>query len=116
MMPSSTRTVSYTHLDVYKRQVYQWHRQEWGGRQRWVRASCLRLHPDDGFEVEDRPSIKLAQVTGERDSQPSAPDATLSASESRSGVRGTDLGVRFDHAGRSFLLFGDCLLYTSRCV
>ncbi|SMO68863.1 DUF4185 domain-containing protein [Propioniciclava tarda] len=87
--------------------VYQWHRQEWGGRQRWVRASCLRFHPDDGFEVEDRPSIKLAQVTGERDSQPSAPDVTLSASESRSGVRGTDLGVRFDHAGRSFLLFGD---------
>ena len=87
--------------------LYQWHRQEWAGRSRWVRAACLRFDPGDGFTVEPHPSRKLAQVTGERDTQPGASDATLSFSESRSGVRGTDLGVRVDHAGRSFLLFGD---------
>jgi len=87
--------------------VYQWHRQMWRGRTRWVRAACLRFDPGDGFTVDAEPSVKLAQVTGERDSQPSRTDATLSFSESRSGVRGTDLGVRVDHAGRTFLLFGD---------
>jgi len=87
--------------------VYQWHRQEWGGRVRWMRAACLRLDPGDGFGIEPVPSRKLAQVTGERDTQPGSPDATLSFSESRSGVRGTDLGVRVEHAGRSYLLFGD---------
>jgi len=89
------------------RSVYQWHRQEWRGRVRWVRAACLRFDPGDGFVVDAASSAKLAQITGEVDSQPSRSDATLSASESRSGVRGTDLGVRFEHAGRSFLLFGD---------
>ena len=87
--------------------VYQWHRQEWAGRVRWVRAACLRFDPGDGFDVAGEQSVKLAQVTGERDTQPSSVDATLSFSESRSGVRGTDLGVRVDHAGRAFLLFGD---------
>ena len=87
--------------------VHQWHRQEWGGRVRWMRAACLRLDPGDGYTVDPWPSRKLAQVTGERDTQPGASDATLSFSESRSGIRGTDLGVRVDHAGQSYLLFGD---------
>jgi len=87
--------------------VYQWHRQEWAGRVRWVRAACLRFDPGDGFGVAAEQSVKLAQVTGERDSQPARTDTTLSFSESRSGVRGTDLGVRVDHDGRTFLLFGD---------
>lgn len=87
--------------------VYQWHRQTWRGRVRWVRAACLRFDPGDDVMADAGQSTKLAQVTGERDTQPGASDATLSFSESRSGVRGTDLGVRVDHAGRSFLLFGD---------
>ncbi|MCB0911020.1 MAG: DUF4185 domain-containing protein, partial [Propionibacteriaceae bacterium] len=50
------------------------------------------------------------QVTGDLDATPTpwgerAP--TLSDSLATAGVRGTDLGVRVDHAGRSFLLFGD---------
>ncbi len=87
--------------------VFQWHRQEWRGRFRWVRAGCLRSIPGDGFSVEARPSVKLAQVTGERDSQHPGGAATLSRSATTSGVRGTDLGVRVDHAGETFLLFGD---------
>ena len=72
-----------------------------------MRSSCLRFDPGDGFEPETGSSVKVAQVTGERDTQPSSTGRTLSSSRSRSGVRGTDLGVRIDHEGHSFLLFGD---------
>ncbi len=76
----------------------------------WVRASCLRLAPNEPFTVAATESVKLAQVTGDLDATPTpwgqrAP--TLSGSRATAGVRGTDLGVRVEHAGRSFLLFGD---------
>ncbi len=54
--------------------------------------------------------MKVAQITGERDATATPwgeRPPTLSRSRSSAGVRGTDLGVRVDHAGRSFLLFGD---------
>ncbi|MFT4225654.1 DUF4185 domain-containing protein [Micropruina sp.] len=87
--------------------LYHLHRQVRTGGVRWMRHACLRLADHQSVIDAGEPSTKLAQVSGERDSQPGGLGRTLSASESRSGVRGTDLGVRFDHAGRSFLLFGD---------
>lgn len=86
--------------------VHQWQREPNG---RWARAACLRFVDPEPVVVDERPSTKIAQVSGERDSQPwpDGPRATLSTSESVSGVRGTDLGVRVDHAGRSYLLCGD---------
>ncbi len=87
--------------------LYHLHRQVRAGGVRWMRHACLRLADHQSVIDAVEPSTKLAQVSGERDSQPGGLGRTLSASESRSGVRGTDLGVRFDHAGRSFLLFGD---------
>ncbi len=89
--------------------LYHLHRQQHGQRVRWVRHACLRLRDHDAFEVAPEPSVKLAQVTGERDSQPrpGSTGATLSSSESVAGVRGADLGVRVEADGRSFLLFGD---------
>lgn len=89
--------------------VYHLHRQQLGARVRWLRHACLRLSEPGPFEVADEPSRKLAQVSGQRDTQP-RPDlsgCTLSSSQSSAGVRGTDLGVRVDHDGRTFLLFGD---------
>lgn len=77
---------------------------------RWVRTSCLRLADDEPFDATGPESVKLAQVTGERDATPTPwgeRAATLSRSLSTAGIRGTDLGVRFEHDGRSFLLFGD---------
>ncbi|MCA0296200.1 MAG: DUF4185 domain-containing protein [Actinobacteria bacterium] len=76
----------------------------------WERDSCLRLCSDETFAVAPTESVKLAQVTGDVDATPTpwgrrAP--TLSSSQATAGVRGTDLGVRVDHAGRTFLLFGD---------
>jgi len=86
--------------------VFSYHRTPEG---RWERNACLRLHDPD-FIAAGPESVKLAQVTGDIDATPTtwgerAP--TLSASLSTAGVRGTDLGVRFDHGGRTFLLFGD---------
>jgi hypothetical protein len=76
----------------------------------WERDSCLRLADPEPFVVPGPESVKLAQITGDRDATPTpwgerAP--TLSGSLATAGVRGTDLGVRVDHAGRTFLLFGD---------
>ena len=89
--------------------LYHLHRQRRGAQVRWLRHACLRLADDEPFGEASEPSRKLAQVSGERDSQPGGgrPGGTLSSSESRAGVRGTDLGVRIDHDGRTFLLFGD---------
>lgn len=90
--------------------VYHLHRQRRRGRVRWLRDACLRLDDRSRFAEAGEPSAKVAQITGERDSQPTAAGTsrpTLSSSASRSGVRGTDLGVRIDHAGDTLLLFGD---------
>ena len=86
--------------------VFSYHRTPDGS---WERNACLRLHDPD-FLAAGPESVKLAQVTGDLDATPTpwgerAP--TLSASLSTAGIRGTDLGVRFEHDGRSFLLFGD---------
>lgn len=77
---------------------------------RWERDSCLRIADPEPFDVSGPESVKLAQVSGEVDATPTPWGErlpTLSASLSTAGIRGTDLGVRVDHAGRSFLLFGD---------
>lgn len=87
--------------------LYHLHRQVRTGGVRWLRHACLRLADHDPVADSRQPSAKIAQVSGERDSQPGGLLRTLSSSESRSGVRGTDLGVRVDHAGRTLLLFGD---------
>lgn len=89
--------------------VFQSHRQTVGAGVRWARSSCLRLTDLEPVVTDPEPSVKVAQVSGERDSQPyrDGPRPTLSRSESRAGVRGTDLGVRVEHAGASYLLFGD---------
>lgn len=86
--------------------VFSYHRAPGG---RWLRAACLRV-ADTGHREAANSSVKIAQITGDLDATPTPwgeRRPTLSRSESSAGIRGTDLGVRFDHAGRSFLLFGD---------
>ncbi|MFT4110382.1 DUF4185 domain-containing protein [Propionicimonas sp.] len=76
----------------------------------WERDSCLRLADPEPFVVAPRESVKLAQLTGDVDATPTPWGervATLSRSLTTAGIRGTDLGVRVDHGGRTFLLFGD---------
>ncbi|MGC3994544.1 MAG: DUF4185 domain-containing protein [Propionicimonas sp.] len=76
----------------------------------WERDSCLRLVDPEPFVASPQESGKLAQVTGDLDATPTPwgqRAATLSRSLTAAGIRGTDLGVRVDHGGRTFLLFGD---------
>ena len=76
----------------------------------WLRVNCLRLRDTAPFIVDPRDSTKLAQVSGEADTQPVRDGGrrpTLSRSRTTAGVLGTDLGVRVQHRGRDFLLFGD---------
>lgn len=89
--------------------VYLWHREQRVHDARWVRAAGLRVLTGEPTHRAARASEKTAQISGERDTQPSPgdPRTTLSRSETVSGVRGTDLGVRIDVEGRTLMLFGD---------
>lgn len=89
------------------RTVHQWHHQRADAR--WARAGCVRFVDPGPDTIDGSSSVKVAQLSGERDTQPWPDGArdTLSRSESTSGVRGTDLGVRVEHDGRAYLLCGD---------
>jgi hypothetical protein len=50
-------------------------------------------------------TAKVGQLTGDIDRQTGQP--TLSRTESRAGVAGTDLGSSFEHRGKLVFLFGD---------
>ncbi len=50
-------------------------------------------------------SVKLEQLLGEEDKERRQP--TLSQTETRYGLQGTDLGYSFEHQGRVYFLFGD---------
>jgi hypothetical protein len=52
-------------------------------------------------------SQKICQLTGEFDRERKAP--TLNMTESRFGLRGTDLGASFEHNQRIYFLFGDTI-------
>lgn len=73
---------------------------------RWMRSACLRLDDTSPNDVSNQPrSERIAQISGPTDKQVGV--TTLSNSWVNSRIKGTDLGVRVDHAGRAFLLFGD---------
>jgi hypothetical protein len=50
-------------------------------------------------------TVKMQQLLGETDKEKHQP--TLSLTETRYGIRGTDLGNSFEHNGRVYFLFGD---------
>jgi hypothetical protein len=50
-------------------------------------------------------TVKLEQLLGEEDKEKHQP--TLSLTETRYGILGTDLGNPFEHNGRLYFLFGD---------
>jgi len=87
--------------------IYHLYRHPVGTDFRWMRSSCIRLDDTQPADVDwNHPrSEKVAQISGEPDAETGA--ATLSSSWTRSRIRGTDLGVRVEHLGRTFLLFGD---------
>ncbi len=67
----------------------------------FLNAIFLVLKP----EIKVLSVEKVSQVTGETDRQRHIP--TDSRTESRFGLRGTDLGASFEHNGKLVFLFGD---------
>ncbi len=74
----------------------------------WLRDPPLAGEPLDFVGHDTR---RICQVTGEWDRTgwpgTGRPPSALNRTESRFGVRGTDLGVSFEHRGRTVVLFGD---------
>src|SRR3954468_24931658 len=60
------------------------------------------LHPPT---ITIRNVAKISQIIGETDRQRNIP--TDNQTESRWGIRGTDLGASFEHKGQLVFLFGD---------
>jgi hypothetical protein len=61
--------------------------------------------PAPVIRFEAGSTVKMQQLLGETDKEKHQP--TLSLTETRYGIRGTDLGNSFDHNGRVYFLFGD---------
>jgi hypothetical protein len=74
----------------------------------WLRHAVLIGEPADR---EIRDTTRICQLTGEFDRagwDGTGPEPfAFNKTESRFGVRGTDLGVSFDHKNRVYFLFGD---------
>jgi hypothetical protein len=75
----------------------------------WVRAASFDAL-DDVPRIEP-PAERIAQLTGEHDragwdGTPPPPYA-LNRTEHHARIVGTDLGVSFEHGGRTYVLFGD---------
>ena len=74
----------------------------------WLRRKVLIGEPEPRQLAGTR---KIVQLTGEYDregwrgSEP--PAFAHNRTESRFGIRGTDMGVSFDHKGKVYFLFGD---------
>ncbi len=72
----------------------------------WYRGSCLMVDEGSITNKSAYPqSEKVCQLTGERDKQRAR--NTINQTESRFGIRGTDLGASFRHGNRTYFLFGD---------
>jgi Domain of unknown function (DUF4185) len=71
----------------------------------WIRHGCLIA---DRALREVRTTEKICQLTGETDREGlTTVRNAFNRTESRFGIRGTDLGVSFEHRNRLYFLFGD---------
>jgi Domain of unknown function (DUF4185) len=74
----------------------------------WIRDEHLLGEPA-GHEI--RNTSRVCQLTGEFDragwNGSEQPAFAFNKTESRFGIRGTDLGVSFEHRNRTYFLFGD---------
>lgn len=74
----------------------------------WIRHSVLIGEPPN---KEIRNTTRICQLTGEFDrtgwSGAGQPPFAFNKTESRYGVRGTDLGASFEHKNRVYFFFGD---------
>jgi hypothetical protein len=87
--------------------VGYWHPSE-EANLRWLRHVVLIPDP---ASAEIRNTERICQLTGEWDrtgwNGTGTPPFAFNKTESRYGIRGTDLGVSFEHKNRVYFLFGD---------
>ncbi|MCW5854341.1 MAG: DUF4185 domain-containing protein, partial [Anaerolineae bacterium] len=69
----------------------------------WVRRHVVMA--SGPWPVKLSRTRRIGQLTGETDAQTGQP--ALNQTETYAGLRGTDLGVSFDHKGATYFLFGD---------
>src|SRR5205823_5024019 len=84
--------------------LYQHQGRPAGGCRRWIKSRAIRVDDRSAVDADANRarSKKVAQLTGEDDLQHGGP--SRSRSLTRSGIRGTDLGMTVDHRGRTFML------------
>ena len=116
--PGSARPVSYTHLDVYKRQLYLYSAAETLGITREAVSYThldvyKRQRPNRGLSDPDGRRLVDRQVGGDPTS-PAAVVEELRHLQAVEPVTDPEQGRRGD--GRDPRATGACLLYTSRCV
>jgi hypothetical protein len=76
----------------------------------WLREETVVFEPPPERHLRTR---KISQLTGDFDLDgwdgvdPATRRPTFNQTQSRSKIRGTDLGSSFEHQGRTFFLFGD---------
>lgn len=87
--------------------VEYWH-PNWDTSLPWIRHAVLIGEPPNR---EIRDTVRICQLTGEVDrtgwNGVGSPPFAFNRTESRYGLRGTDLGVSFEHKNRVYFLFGD---------
>jgi hypothetical protein len=75
---------------------------------RWLRDDVILGEPYPQLHVDTK---KVVQLTGEYDREgwngQGSPGFAFNRTESRFRIRGTDLGVSFEHKNRVYFLFGD---------
>ncbi|WDF36343.1 DUF4185 domain-containing protein [Streptomyces sp. T12] len=88
--------------------VHYWHPND-DVNHPWLRSVCVDMI--DEVAALRPPAVRIAQLTGEHDRTgwdgTGEPPFALNRTESRFSITGTDLGVPFEHGGRTFVLFGD---------
>jgi hypothetical protein len=78
--------------------IFQYYRfPEDNGQRRWMRNSCLRIH-------EANPGQRYPD---EREVPPQSFMVKRLTGNAEAGIRGTDLGLSFEHNGNLYFLFGD---------
>ena len=76
--------------------------QAWAGALGWLLSAGVAA---TNVTVVPNRTVKVCQLTGEIDRERGQP--TLNRTETRFGLKGTDLGSSFEHQGHTYFLFGD---------
>ena len=107
---SCSWTVSYTHLDVYKRQSFGYVAGWSSGRELAELKASLEIIRNTAHELISALDEHLAELRQQRETELSTAQEAAFALDN-----GNTLFIQTCDSGYDYTLYG-CLLYTSRCV